>query len=417
MFRTSDFGERYSRRTAAAELMLDLADAMAAAAPVYMLGGGNPARIAEVEAVYRRRLTEIAADAGQFGRFAGQYSDPAGDPSFRDAVAGALADEYGWRLERRNVAITGGSQLGFFFLFNWLSGLQADGSRRRLLLPLAPEYIGYADLGVSDGMLCSRPALIERTGDGFFKYRLDTANLRLPDELGAICVSRPTNPSGNVLTTTELERLDAAARQRGVPLVIDAAYGLPFPGLQFEDDAAFWNDNVILCLSLSKLGLPGTRTGIVVAHESVVEAITAFNATAALAPAGTAATIVEPLLRSGELARLCRDVVRPHYADRCRQAIDWLRFACADLPLVIHRPEGAFFLWLWFPGLPVTSAELYRRLKARGVYVLSGHHFFFGLEAEWPHRNECLRINYSQAPESVERGIAIIAEEVRRAYG
>src|SRR5262247_2986627 len=127
MFRTSDFGERYSRRTAAAELMLDLADAMAAPAPVYMLGGGNPARIAEVEAVYRRRLNEIAADTAQFGRFAGQYSDPAGDPSFRDAVAGALADEYGWPLERRNVAITVGSQLGFFFLFNWLSGPRADG--------------------------------------------------------------------------------------------------------------------------------------------------------------------------------------------------------------------------------------------------------------------------------------------------
>lgn len=42
MFRPSDFGARYTRRTAAAELMLDLADAMAASAPVYMLGGGNP---------------------------------------------------------------------------------------------------------------------------------------------------------------------------------------------------------------------------------------------------------------------------------------------------------------------------------------------------------------------------------------
>jgi valine--pyruvate aminotransferase len=417
MFRPSDFGARYSRRTAAAELMLDLADAMAAPAPVYMLGGGNPARIAEVEAVYRRRLTEIAADAAQFGRFAGQYSDPAGDPSFRDAVAGALAAEFGWRVERRNVALTVGSQLGFFFLFNWLSGPQADGSRRRLLLPLAPEYIGYADLGVADGMLCSRPALIEKAGDGFFKYRLDTRDLRLPEELAAICVSRPTNPSGNVLTTPELERLDAMARQRGVPLVIDAAYGLPFPGLQFEDGAAFWNDNVILCLSLSKLGLPGARTGIVVAHESVIEAITAFNATAALAPAGTAATIVEPLLRSGELARLCRDVVRPYYADRCRQAIGWLRAACAGLPLAIHRPEGAFFLWLWFPGLPVTSGELYGRLKARGVYVLSGHHFFPGLEDEWAHRHECLRLNYSQAPDVVARGIEMLAEEVRRAYG
>jgi valine--pyruvate aminotransferase len=59
---------------------------------------------------------------------------------------------------------------------------------------------------------------------------------------------------------------------------------------------------------------------------------------------------------------------------------------------------------------------LYRRLKARGVYVISGHHFFPGLEAEWPHRDECIRINYSQAPESVARGIEILADEVRRAY-
>ena len=72
MFRPSDFGARYTRRTAAAELMLDLADAMAAPEPVYMLGGGNPARIPEVEAVYMRRLIEIAADPAQFGRFAGQ---------------------------------------------------------------------------------------------------------------------------------------------------------------------------------------------------------------------------------------------------------------------------------------------------------------------------------------------------------
>jgi valine--pyruvate aminotransferase len=417
MFRPSDFGARYTRRTAAAELMLDLAHAASAPAPVYMLGGGNPARIPEVEAVYRRRLNEIAADAAQFGRFAGQYSDPAGDPAFRDAVAGALSAEFDWRLERCNVALTAGSQLAFFFLFNWLAGPHADGARRRLLLPLAPEYIGYADLGVVDGMLLSQPALIEEQADGFFKYRLDVEGLELPEDVAAVCVSRPTNPSGNVLTIAELERLDAMARTRRVPLVLDAAYGLPFPGLQFEDGAAFWNDNVILCLSLSKLGLPGARTGIVVADAAVIEAIAGFNATAALAPAGTAATIVEPLLASGELAVLCREVVRPYYAARCRQAIGWLREACRDLPLRIHRPEGAFFLWLWFPGLPVSSAELYRRLKARGVYVISGHHFFPGLATDWPHREQCLRINYSQAPESVAAGIEIIAEEVRRAYG
>lgn len=417
MFRPSAFGQRYMRRTAAAELMLDLADAMAAPAPVYMLGGGNPARIPGVEAAYCRRLAEIGADPAQFGRFAGQYSDPAGDPAFRDAIAAALSAEFGWRIERRNVALTAGSQLAFFFLFNWLAGAQPGGARRRLLLPLAPEYIGYADLGLDDGMLLSHRARIERQSDGYFKYRLDIDGLQVPEDVAAICVSRPTNPSGNVLSIGELGQLDALARARGVPLILDAAYGLPFPGLQFADRAAYWNENVILCLSLSKLGLPGARTGIVIADEAVTEAVTAFNATAALAPAGTAATIIEPLLTSGELSRLCRDIVRPHYEARCREAIERLRTACHDLPLVIHRPEGAFFLWLWFPGLPVTSAELYRRLKARGVYVISGHHFFPGLDAPWTHRDECLRINYSQAPEVVAGGIEIIADELRRAFG
>jgi len=55
-------------------------------------------------------------------------------------------------------------------------------------------------------------------------------------------------------------------------------------------------------------------------------------------------------------------------------------------------------------------------LKARGVLVLSGHHFFPGLEEPWPHRDECLRINCSQSPASVRAGIRLIAEEVRCAY-
>jgi valine--pyruvate aminotransferase len=73
-----------------------------------------------------------------------------------------------------------------------------------------------------------------------------------------------------------------------VPLIIDAAYGRPFPGIEFVDSPGLWNDNTVLCLSLSKLGLPGVRTGIVVANESIIETVTAFNATAALAPPGPA---------------------------------------------------------------------------------------------------------------------------------
>jgi valine--pyruvate aminotransferase len=410
----TSFARRFVRPTGSLELMQDLGSA---GPGTLMLGGGNPARIPAVEAVYARRLAEIAADPAQFGRFAASYSAPAGDAGFRATLADVLAKRYGWPLTARNVALTLGSQSAFFTLFNLLAGDTRAGPRRRILLPLAPEYIGYADVGLSDDLLVSRPAAIEELPDGFFKYRVRFDGLEAVPDVAALCVSRPTNPSGNVLGGDELARLDAIARRRGVPLIVDAAYGLPFPGIQFTDDAPFWNDNVILCLSLSKLGLPSTRTGIVVAAEPVIEAITAFNATAALAPAATGPMIVEPLLASGELDAVCREVIRPYYEQCSHRAVEWLREACDGLPLRIHRPEGAFFLWLWFPGLPITSRELYARLKARGVLVLSGHHFFPGLAEPWAHRDECLRVNCSQAPDRVQAGIRLIAEEVRRAYG
>ncbi|MEZ5564985.1 MAG: hypothetical protein R3F24_05480 [Gammaproteobacteria bacterium] len=84
----------------------------------------------------------------------------------------------------------------------------------------------------------------------------------------------------------------------------------------------------------------------------------------------------------------------------------------------MHKPEGALFLWLWLPQLSISSAELYQRLKARGVMVLSGHHFFPGLEEtpenHWPHRDQCLRISYARDEETVSRGIEILGNEVRR---
>jgi valine--pyruvate aminotransferase len=156
--------------------------------------------------------------------------------------------------------------------------------------------------------------------------------------------------------------------------------------------------------------LPAARTGIIVADRPSSKLLP--RSTRRLPPS-TGPVIVEPLLRSGRLAAA---ILRPHYAAHSAAAVLALRAACAGLPLRIHRPEGAFFLWLWFPGLPIPSEELYRRLKQRDVLVLSGHHFFPGVEHESTHRHECLRLSYAQPPASVQAGIAILAEEVRRAY-
>jgi valine--pyruvate aminotransferase len=236
------------------------------------------------------------------------------------------------------------------------------------------------------------------------------------DSIGAICVSRPTNPTGNVLTDGEISKLSALAARNDIPLIVDDAYGAPFPNIIFSAATPTWDDNTILCLSLSKLGLPGVRTGIIVANRDVVRALSSMAAIMNLAPGSFGPGLVLDLVKSREIISLSNEVIRPYYRWRVQEAIEWIREAMAGYPLYVHKPEGAIFLWLWFPGLPITSQELYQRLKARGVLVIAGQHFFPGLEGDWRHRYECIRVTYSQNPEDVEAGLGIIAEEVIRAF-
>ena len=68
--------------------------------------------------------------------------------------------------------------------------------------------------------------------DKQFKYKIDfeeLINVMSSDDIGAICISRPTNPTGNVISDNELNQLDLISKEYEVPLIIDNAYGQPFP--------------------------------------------------------------------------------------------------------------------------------------------------------------------------------------------
>ena len=425
----SALGRRLASESGTRSLMDDLGEIAASGGDVVNLGGGNPSLIPAAEMVFRVRMQALMQRDGAFERAIGTYDAPEGERGFARALAGLLRREYGWDLSERNIAVTNGSQSAFVALFNLLAGPAGDdrdaagegsgGARRtrRILLPLSPEYIGYADVGLSPGMFTSRRSTVTDLGDGTFKYGVDFEGLEAVADVAAICLSRPTNPTGNVVTDGELARLGAFARARGVPLIVDNAYGLPFPGIVFGDATPTWDEHTVLCMSLSKLGLPGLRTGIVIANEEIVSALAAINAIFCLAPGSLGPALATDLVASGEVLALGRDVIRPHYSGRAERAVDRLRAGLGGYDVRIHKPEGAFFLWLWMPGLPITNAVLYERLKARGVVVVSGQYFFPGLEDDdWPHKRECIRISYADDWSRIERGLAVIVEEVRRAY-
>jgi valine--pyruvate aminotransferase len=439
----SPFGESLSGHTGIMDLMDDMGRALAGSQKKYMLGGGNPARIPEIEQVWRERLTELLGEENGVQRLLGNYDAPQGQPGFIEAIAGLLHDQFGWPLTAENVGITNGSQSAFFLLFNMIPG--------RILFPLLPEYVGYADQAIeADRFVACRP-LVERIDEHTHKYRIDFEAVELllaenagpgsgsrtgagsgsaaglaaasgvvTTPIGAICVSRPTNPSGNVLTDGEIRRLDELAQRYGIPLIIDNAYGMPFPHIVFEEEIdgtvePIWNENIILGMSLSKIGLPGARTGIVIAQADVITALSRANAVASLANTMAGQVITEPLIRDGRILSLARSVIGPYYYRRMAEGRALLEGAFdPGVPWSLHRPEGSIFLWLWLPDLPVSSRELYERLKRRDLIVVPGEYFFFGDPSldDWPHARQCLRLNYGQPAADVAAGFAILAEEV-----
>lgn len=410
----SKFGEKFNQYSGITQLMDDLNDGLRTPGAI-MLGGGNPAAIPAMLDYFRQASEEMLA-SGELVAALANYDGPQGKDAFVKALAQLFRETYGWDISEKNISLTNGSQSGFFYLFNLLAGKQPDGSHKKVLLPIAPEYIGYGDAGIDEDIFVSYHPEIELLDNGLFKYHVDFEQLTVDDSVAAICASRPTNPTGNVLTDEEVRKLDKLARENNIPLIIDNAYGLPFPNIIFEDVEPFWNENTILCMSLSKLGLPGVRCGIVIASEEITQALTNMNGIISLAPGSVGPALANHIIGKGDLLKLSSEVIKPFYRQKSQRAVELLQEAITDERFRIHKPEGAIFLWLWFDELPITTMELYQRLKARGVLIVPGEYFFIGQKDEWDHAHQCLRMNYVQDDEMMQKGIAIIAEEVEKAY-
>jgi len=396
--------------------MDDLGEALATSAnpASLMLGGGNPAHIPAMEKVWEERMQAIVSDPATLRRTLAIYDTPRGNPGCLEALAGLLRKEFGWLVGPENIAVTPGGQTAFFQLFNLFAGRTPDGGMGWVLFPLMPEYIGYADQAIEPGCFTAQKPRIAITGSHRFKYAIDFENLHVTPDIRALCVSRPTNPSGNVITDEEMKRLAELAAQHDIPLLVDNAYGWPFPGILFNEVSPIWTEHTIHVMSLSKFGLPGTRTAFVVGPPEVAAAVASMTAVTGLANGNFGQTITGPLIASGEITRLCREVIQPYYLAKRDKALAAIaEFFPDTAPYAIHDSGGAMFLWIWFRDSKRTSKEIYQALKKRGVLVVPGEYFFFGLEdQDWPHRHECLRLSFAMDDHDVHEGIRIIADEL-----
>ena len=169
-------------------------------------------------------------------------------------------------------------------------------------------------------------------------------------------------------------------------------------------------------MSLSKLGLPGTRCGIIIANEKIITAISNMNGIISLAPGGIGPAMMCEMIKRKDLLRLSETVIKPFYYQRVQETIATIRRYLPEERCLIHKPEGAIFLWLWFGSADlhraaVSAPETTRCADGAGRLLLPG------LDKPWPHTHQCMRMNYVPDPEKIEAGVKILAEEIERAAG
>ncbi len=415
-FKISDFGKHYLKDSGIFLLMKDLDTALNQRPDTYMLGGGNPGFIPEIQEYFYNKFLNFINKKNIFYQSLGIYDSPLGDLEFRKNFAQFINQKYNWKFNENNIAITAGSQNAFFMLFNIFSG-NTENQNLKILFPFSPEYIGYDNIPLNRESIVSFASIIKKENDHFFSYELDRISIinyleRFHSEIGCIAVSSPSNPTGKILEESELNFLKNLSEKYSIPVIIDSAYGIPFPDINYVDQPVIFCENFIYVFSLSKIGLPGLRTGFIVANEDIIELIGKVQAVELLAPMRLGTFLLRDSLLNNELVKISKKYIRPFYQTRRNLAIELLTQSFTKDEIWIHKSQGAFFLWVIFPEIKIHTLKLYEILKEKGVIVVPGIYYYFN-NSQKDFREKSIRISFSQDPATIQKGLQILVETVK----
>jgi 2-aminoadipate transaminase len=216
------------------------------------------------------------------------------------------------------------------------------------------------------------------------------------------------NPAGPTLTLERRHELLALAKQYGVIVLEDDAYGeLRFEGEQLPslfalDDAGL----VTRTGTLSKILGAGTRVGWVISQPSLVPYMSAFNHGGGVAPF---------------MSRICytymKNNLEEHVAELCQiyrekrdAMIGELESGLTGLDAFWHVPEGGFFLWIKLPS-GTNPKKLMELASAAGVGYVPGTAFMPNGGGEY-----YIRLAYSQeSPAELREGTRLLCKAIHEA--
>ncbi|BAZ45752.1 valine--pyruvate transaminase [Chondrocystis sp. NIES-4102] len=415
----SQFGSQMSQLTGVRAIMKDIIETLRdnADKEFINLSAGNPVILPEIEQLWRDCTQELL-NSPEYGEVVCRYGSSQGYAPLIEAIVKDFNTRYNLNLSDRHVLITPGSQALYLYAANAFGGYTTSGELKQIVLPLSPDYTGYGGVTLTNEALIAYKPFLEIDADKHrFKYRPDFSQLQINEKTGCVIFSRPCNPTGNVLTDLEVNKIATLAANHDVPVLIDSAYAPPFPALNFTQMTPQFGNNIIHCMSLSKAGLPGERIGIAIGDPKLIQVLESFQTNACIHSSRYGQAIAAKAIASGKLADLSETVIRPHYKQKIAVLESTLdKYMPKDIPWFLHQGEGAIFAWLWLQDLPMTDWEFYQKLKQVGVIVVPGSTFFPGLQENWQHKQQCLRISLTATEAEIAEAMQRLAQVTQNTY-
>jgi aspartate aminotransferase len=331
-------------------------------------------------------IAEALADAVERGYT--HYGAFQGDPELRAVIAEQLSQRTGTSWSASDVLITtGGSGAVYSAMFAYLD----PGDQ--VLIP-DPSFSQYADVAT---MIGAEATYVEQTPA--FHLDLDRLDAAAGPRAKMVILCNPSNPTGAVLSRSEIAALAAWCIERDLWILADEAYDyLIYDGREHVSvlDIPGIEDRILFCQTFSKtFAMTGWRLGYLAGRHGVatnglaVHRTTANAANAAVQRAGLVALTTPS---DGPAQMLAEYAYRRQMLDEILSRADGLSW---------RKPEGTFYAFVKYEAdLPARDMAAF--LLERGVAVRSGTEF-------GPAGEGHVRLSFATSRENIREGARRLA--------
>ena len=279
------------------------------------------------------------------------YSPAGGIPAVREKIAEDLNRKYGMTYKGKHIFMTCGAAAA---LSHALRAVTNPGDTVLTFAPCFSEYKPY-----TAGAGCTLRMVPADTSA--FQISFDKAEEMLTEDVTAVLINSPCNPSGVVYSDETLRTLADLLRKKEkefshpIYLISDE----PYRDIVFSDTesiyCARYYPNTITCYSFSKsLSLPGERIGYAAVHPDAAEAETIVSLFAAISR--TTGHNGAPGLWQRVAAQTCMLTSDLHVYEENRNLLYDELTACG---YSIVKPGGTFYM---FPKSPCSDAKEFCRI-------------------------------------------------------